>query len=72
MRDREGSLNEAAIVALREVGAAIATQFPVQPEVEYWARERQNRMQVADRGFLIPSEDTSLVNEDATTGTTDD
>ena len=72
MRDREGSLNEAAIVALREVGAAIATQFPVQPEVEYWARERQNRMQVADRGFLIPSGDTSLVNEDSTTGTTDD
>ena len=72
MRDREGSLNEAAIVALREVGAAIATQFPTQPEVEYWLRERQNRTQVADSSFLISSEDTSLINEDSTTGTNDD
>lgn len=72
MRDREGSLNEAAIVALREVGAAIATQFPTQPEVEYWLRERQNRMPVADNGLLISSEDTSLVNEESTTGTNDD
>ena len=51
MRDREGSLNEAAIVALREVGAAIVTQFPAQPEVEYWLRERQNRMQAAETAF---------------------
>ncbi|MDH3507995.1 MAG: hypothetical protein OEQ25_12730 [Gammaproteobacteria bacterium] len=72
MRDREGSLNEAAVVALREVGAAIATQFPSQPEVEYWLRERQNQVQVADSSFLIPTEDTGLVNEDSTTGTNDD
>jgi len=72
MRDREGSLNEAAIVALREVGAAIATRFPAQPEVEYWARERQNRTQVAERTFLIPSEDASLANEESTTGTNDE
>ena len=72
MRDREDSLNQAAIVALREVGAAIATQFPTQPEVEYWARDRQNRMQVADSSFLLPTEDTSLVNEESTTGTNDD
>ncbi len=72
MRDREGSLNEAAVVALREVGAAIATQFPVQPEVEYWLRDRQNRMQVADSGLLVSSEDTSLVTEDSTTGTDDE
>ena len=50
-RDREGSLNEAAIVALREVGAAIATRFPAQPEVEYWLQERQNRMQAAETDF---------------------
>ena len=72
MRDREGSLNQAAIVALREVGAAIATQFPTQPEVEYWARERQNRTQIVDSSLLLPTEDTSLVNEDSTTGTDDD
>ena len=72
MRDREGSLNEAAIVALREVGAAIATRFPAQPEVEYWARERQNRTQVTERTFLIPSEDASLANEESTTGTNDE
>ena len=73
MRDREGSLNQAAVVALREVGAAIATQFPLQPEVEYWLRDRQNRMQVsAGSGFLVSSEDTSLVNEDTTTGTDDE
>jgi hypothetical protein len=72
MRDREGSLNEAAIVALREVGAAIATQFPIQPEVEYWLRERQNRMQVADSTILLSSEETNLVTEDSTTGTNDD
>lgn len=64
MRDREGSLTEAAIVALREVGAAIATQFPTQPEVEYWLRERQNRLQVAGSSFLISSEDTPAGTND--------
>lgn len=72
MRDREGSLNQAAVVALREVGAAIATRFPSQPEVEYWIRERQNQLQVADSSFLIPTENTGLVSEDTTTGTNDD
>jgi len=51
MRDREGSLNQAAIVALREVGAAIVTQFPAQPEVEYWLQERQNQIQAAETAF---------------------
>jgi hypothetical protein len=39
---REDAVHRAAIVAMREVGAAIATKFPELPEVSYWLQERQN------------------------------
>ena len=39
---REKVLQRAAIVAMREVGANIATQFPEQEEVSYWLSEREN------------------------------
>lgn len=38
----EDAVNRAAIVAMREVGAAISTQFAEQPDVSYWLQERQN------------------------------
>ena len=40
--NRETSLNRATVVAMREVGAVISTQFSEQPDVEYWLQERQN------------------------------
>lgn len=40
--NREEALNQATIVAMREVGAVISTKFSEQPEVEYWLQERQN------------------------------
>ena len=36
------TLNRATIVAMREVGAAISTQFAEQPQIEYWLQERRN------------------------------
>jgi hypothetical protein len=39
-RNRERALNRAATVAMREVGAAISTQFVRQPQVSYWLQER--------------------------------
>lgn len=39
-RSRERALNRAATVAMREVGAAISTQFARQPQVSYWLQER--------------------------------
>jgi hypothetical protein len=39
---REQAVHRAAIVAMREVGATISTQFAVQPDVTYWLEERQN------------------------------
>lgn len=39
---REASVNQAAIVALRDVGAAISTKFATQPDVSYWLQERKN------------------------------
>lgn len=41
-RDREESVNRAAVVALREVGATISTEFAAQPDVSYWLQERQH------------------------------
>jgi hypothetical protein len=41
-RSREASVNQAAIVALRDVGAAISTKFASQPDVSYWLQERKN------------------------------
>lgn len=39
---RGTALNRAAVVAMREVGAAISTEFSDQPDVEYWLEEREN------------------------------
>lgn len=39
---REQAVNRAAIVAMREVGATISTQFAEQPEVVYWLEEKEN------------------------------
>jgi hypothetical protein len=36
------SVNKAAVVAMREVGAAISTKFAEQPDVSYWLEERHN------------------------------
>ena len=46
-RNREQSVERAAIVAMREVGAAISTQFAEQAEVAYWLEERQNESSLA-------------------------
>lgn len=40
--NRGAALNRAAVVAMREVGAEISTEFSVQPAVEYWLEEKQN------------------------------
>ena len=40
--NHEGSVNQAAIVAMREVGATIATKFAQQPQVSYWLEERED------------------------------
>jgi hypothetical protein len=56
---REDSLNQAAIVAMREAGAAIVTQFPAQPQVEYWLQERQNRLSTANSELLISSDQST-------------
>ena len=39
---RSDALNRAAVVAMREVGAVISTEFSAQPEVEYWLQEKEN------------------------------
>lgn len=39
---QERSVNEAAVVAMREVGAAIATEFAQQPQVSDWLEERED------------------------------
>jgi hypothetical protein len=41
-RDREDAVQRAAIVAMREVGATIATKFAQQPQVKEWLGEKQN------------------------------
>lgn len=46
-RNRERSLNRAAMVAMRDVGAAISTRFAQQPQVSYWLEERQNEAAVS-------------------------
>ncbi|HSG63802.1 MAG TPA: hypothetical protein VLD39_02335 [Gammaproteobacteria bacterium] len=67
--NREGSLNQVAIVAMREAGAAIVTQFAAQPQVEYWLQERQNRLSTASSDYLISSEESILTTP---VGTNDD
>ena len=38
--DRTNAISRATVLAMREVGAVIATRFAEQPEVEYWLQER--------------------------------
>lgn len=40
--NRGAALNRAAVVAMREAGAEISTEFSAQPAVEYWLEEKQN------------------------------
>lgn len=40
--DRTESLHTAAVVAMREVGATISTEFATQPAISYWLEETQN------------------------------
>jgi len=40
--NRTDAVHRAAIVAMREVGAAISTKFAEQPEIGYWLEERRN------------------------------
>ena len=39
---RGAALNRATVVAMREVGAVISTEFSEQPDVEYWLEEQAN------------------------------
>jgi hypothetical protein len=41
-RNREDAVRRAAIVAMREAGATISTQFAQQPQVSYWLEERED------------------------------
>jgi hypothetical protein len=41
-RDREEAVQRASVVAMREAGARISTEFLQQPEVQYWLQEREN------------------------------
>ena len=40
--NKGAALHRAAVVAMREVGAEISTEFSAQPAVEYWLEEKQN------------------------------
>ncbi len=40
--NRGAALNRAAVVAMRDAGAEISTEFSAQPAVGYWLEERQN------------------------------
>ena len=41
-RNQEDAVRRAAIVAMREAGATISTQFTQQPEINYWLQEREH------------------------------
>lgn len=41
-RNKEEAVRRAAVVAMREAGATISTQFAQQPQVTYWLQERQD------------------------------
>jgi hypothetical protein len=46
--DREDAVQRAAVVAMREAGAVISTQFAQQPEVLDWLRERDDASEYTD------------------------
>lgn len=70
--NREESLNEAVVVAMREAGAVIVTQFPSQPPVEYWLQQAQNTLQSGNTGMLISNDDSSPVTPDVSTDPNDE
>lgn len=39
---RTDALNSAAVIAMREAGATISTEFAAQPAISYWLEETQN------------------------------
>lgn len=66
-RDREDAVQRAAVVAMREVGANIATKFATQPQVSYWLGEKQNGATVStETGQLEPEPVQSQVNVTST------
>ena len=70
--NREESLNEAVVVAIREAGAMIVTQFPSQPPVEYWLQQAQNTLQSAGTGMLISNDDSIPNTPDVSTAPNDE
>ena len=48
--NRGAALNRAAVVAMREVGAEISTEFSAQPAVEYWLEEKQDESALSSEG----------------------
>lgn len=70
--NRDESLNEAVEVAMREAGAGIVTQFPIQPPVEYWLQQAQNTVQSARSDFLISNDDTNVAAPDISTDPNDE
>ncbi len=65
--NREESLSEAVVVAMREAGAVIVTQFPTQPPVEYWLQQAQNTLQSVDTSLLISNDVTNAATSDIST-----
>ena len=56
IRDREEAVKRAAIVALRDVGATIATKFSAQQPISYWLGETSNG---TNRGSVAPTDRTA-------------
>jgi hypothetical protein len=52
-RNREEAVRRAAIVAMREAGATISTQFAQQPQISYWLEERRNAAQLSVDSRLV-------------------
>lgn len=52
-RNREEAVRRAAVVAMREAGATISTQFAQQPQISYWLEERRNAAQLSVDSRLV-------------------
>jgi hypothetical protein len=53
-RNKEGAVQRAAVVAMREVGATISTKFAEQPQVKEWLGEKDNGTTAAVRPQPVP------------------
>jgi hypothetical protein len=53
-RGAERSVNRAATIAMRDVGAAITTRFAQQPQVTHWLEERRNEAALPVGARLAP------------------